>query len=152
MSNRLLRYIIASCYKKMLRRLKHKTLSQPYFLSLHSVRDVTFNESLREQPSMPETESDRSFLVNVVLNGAHTLQTPIPHLLEQAKLAVADQKFQLYNENTCKEFHFLLLEFLERFQTSVSDLKVHEGPANTPANDQFRQSLVRVLLNGFALQ
>src|SRR5277367_6231003 len=68
MSNRLLRYIIASCYKKMLCWLKHKTLSQPYSLSLQSVRDVTFNESLREQLSMPETERDRSFLVNVELN------------------------------------------------------------------------------------
>jgi hypothetical protein len=153
MSNRLLRYIIATCYRKMLRRLNHNTLSRPYFLSLKSVEDVTFNESLRGQPSMLETASDWLFLENVVLDGGHTLRTPIPHILEQANLAVANQNFQLYNQNTCKEFHFLFLEFLERFQTSVSELSKHRGPAkNVPANEQFKQSLVRVLLNGFALQ
>src|SRR5271156_1263236 len=50
----LLYYVIATCYPKMERRLGHKTLSQPYIHSLKLVKDVKFNESLREQPSARE--------------------------------------------------------------------------------------------------
>jgi hypothetical protein len=46
MSDRLLRYIIATCYQKMERRLKHKTLSQPYFSSLKSVELTSLCRSI----------------------------------------------------------------------------------------------------------
>ena len=154
MSNRLLRYIIATCHPKMNRRLKHKTLFQPYFSSLKSVEDFTFDKSLQEQPSSLETASDQSFLQKFVLPAVDKLRTSIPFIHQQAKLAEANQKFELYNENTCKEFHYLLLELLERFQTSVSALSAlqkRRSPANLPS-EQFEQTLVKVLLNGFALQ
>ena len=98
----------------MVRWLGHKTLSQPYIHSLELVKDVPFNESLRGQPSTREIASDRSFLL-LVLEGIDQLRTPIPHIHKQAKSISANQDFQLYNENTCKEFHFLLLELLQGF-------------------------------------
>src|SRR5271156_1257212 len=147
MSNRLLRYIIATCHPKMNRRLKHKTLSQPYFSSLKSVEDFTFDKSLQEQPSSLETASDQSFLQKFVLPAVDKLRTSIPFIHQQAKLAEENQKFKLYNENTCKEFHYLLLELLERFQRSLEDLNSHKGP-----NDQFKKYVVNVLFAGYGLR
>jgi len=151
---RLQYYIIATCYRKMERRLGHKTLSQPYIHSLKQVKDVPFNESLWEQPSTREIASDRSFLL-FLLNVIHQLRTPIPHIHEQAKLVAANQEFQLYNENTCKEFHFLFLELLQGFQRSLENLKKHGDSAGVTSNcdnNQFREYVVTALLNGFALQ
>src|SRR5277367_4657847 len=153
-------YIIATCYPILERRLGHKTLSQPYIHSLKQVKDVPFNESLWEQPSMREIASDRSFLLFVptIVEG---IRTPIPHIHEQAKLVAADQDFQLYNEKTCKEFHLLLLELLDRFQRSLKylkslkDLKSHRVSANvtsTPDNDQFENYVFDVLFAGDALR
>jgi len=76
-------------------------------------------------------------------------------------LVAADQDFQLYNEKTCKEFHLLLLELLDRFQRSLkdlkdlNDLKSHRGSANvtsTPDNDQFENYVFDVLFAGDALR
>jgi hypothetical protein len=153
---RLLYYVIATCYPKMERRLGHKTLSQPYIHSLKLVKDVPFNESLRGQPSTREIASDRSFLL-FVLRGVDRLCTPIPHIHEQAKLVAANQDFQLYNENTCKEFHSLLLELLDLFHSSLKGLKEEEekGSVNvtsTPDNDQFKKYVFNVLVAGYALR
>ena len=150
----LLYYIIATCYPKMERRLGHKTLSEPYIHSLKLVKDVKFNESLREQPSAREIAGDRSFLW-FVLKAVDQFSTQIPHIHQQAKLVEANQDFRLYNENTCNEFHLLLLELLERFQSSLKDLKRHGGSedvTSTPDNDQFRKSVLHVLFAGYALQ
>ena len=146
--NRLLYYVIATCYRKMEHRLGNKTLSKPYIDSLNLVKpeDVSFNESLpHEQPSRRENEADWSFLEFVQIT-AHRLRTQIPHIREQAELAAANKDFQLYNKNTCKEFHLLLLELLQRFQTSLKDLKANVD------NDQFPNYVRQVLSAGYGLQ
>ena len=148
--DRLIRYLIATCYPKMDRRWKHQTLSKPHIDSLNQVKDedVTFNESLRGQPSVEAIASDRLFLADIMWL-VEEPSTPIPRILEQAKLAAANEDFQLYNENTCKEFHSLFLDILKRFETSLSDLTL---PASARTHEQFQQSVKKVLLAGVGLQ
>jgi hypothetical protein len=144
--DRFLYYVIATCYPKMERRLGHPTMSLPYINSLKGVAIVPFNESLREEPTIREIASDRSFL-SFVPGLIDHLHTPIPHIHEQVKLAAADQDFQLYDKNTCQEFHFLFLELLKRFQTSLKELTNSQND-----NGQFTKYVLQALLMGDALR
>jgi len=124
----LMNYVIATCYLKMIRRLKHKTLSLPYIESLRSVKmaGVTFLESHEKQEGQEKERqdaNDKIFLVDFLITFSEArvstptfTPTPIPNILEQASLAVKDKPFQLYTKSTYQEFHCLLLELLETFQ------------------------------------
>jgi hypothetical protein len=146
--NRLLYYVIATCYPKMERRLGHK-ISLPYIDSL-KVGDVTFNESLRGEPTTREIASDRSFLSEFLPFVKNYLCIPIPHIHEQGKLAAANQDFQLYNKNTCNEFHSLFLELLGRLQTSLTSLKELRNSKND--NGQFTRHVRHAVLIGNGLR
>ena len=110
--------------------------------------DVTFNESLRGEPTKREIASDRSFLSEFLPE--NHLRTPIPHIHEQGKLAAANQDFQLYNKNTCQEFHSLFLELLGRLQRSLRSLKELRNSKHD--NDQFTRHVQHALLIGDGLR
>src|SRR5271154_1650780 len=54
LSERLLRYVIATCYPKMIHRLGHRTLSQPYIDSLIQVTTFQFDESQFDKATTAE--------------------------------------------------------------------------------------------------
>jgi hypothetical protein len=116
------------------------------------VTNISFDESKREPASQEEIENDRLLLDKFVLPGKLSCSTP--NLVEQAKLALQNQPFQLYNRNTCKEFHALLLELLQRFQESLDGLSIcrDAGDVPTEGSDEFKGHLVAVMLSGYALQ
>jgi len=129
----LMNYVIATCYLKMICRLKHETLSLPYIESLRSVKmaSVTFLESHEKQEGQERQDAnDKIFLVDFLITFLEArvstptfTPTPIPNILEQASLAVKDEPFQLYTKSTYREFHCLLLELLKTFQESLLALR-----------------------------
>src|SRR5271169_2233629 len=154
LSERLLRYIIATCYPKMIRRLGHRTLSQPYIDSLSQVTTFQFDKSQLDQATVDEIENDQLFLLQFLLPAAPMLRTKIPKLTEQAKLAQNRKPVQFYTKDTCAEFHKLLIELLLRFKTSLDELKEARGDAKVPTRGSavFKQKVALVMLCGYALQ
>jgi hypothetical protein len=154
LSKRLLRYVIATCYRKMIRRLGHRTLSQPYIQSLKQVTTFQFDESKLDQASEGETANDRLFLLQFVLTGAWRPCTKFPKLIEQAKVAEDGKTFQLYTKDTCAEFHELLIELLLCFETSLNELAKARGDPKVPTqgSEEFKQKVGLVLFCGCALQ
>lgn len=156
-SNRLLRYVIATCYPKMIRRLGNKTWSKPYIDSLKQITTFQFDESKldRDQVSEKETENDRQFLLKFVLS-MPSLHTQVPKLIEQAKKARAgagSKDFQLYTQDTCEEFHGLLNKLLKLFEDSLTDLKKARGnpKVSTKGSEEFIEKVDLVMLFGNAL-
>jgi hypothetical protein len=117
-------------------RLNNATFSEPYIVALKNVgqTDIQFDESQEWGVLPAEIENDRRLLDKFVLPIMMTkkLRTNIPNILEQANLARAAKPFSLYNGNTCKEFHALLLELLERFRKGLSGLSNSRGTGKNP--------------------
>jgi hypothetical protein len=124
LTERLLVYIITVCYRKMLRRLQQRDLSLPYRQSLKSVimTEIKFVES--ESRITPGDESFMSFLKVAVEGGL--LKSKIPNMINRVDLWLTNKllgSFRFYTEDTYKEFHTLLLELLESFETGLKGLK-----------------------------
>src|SRR6266446_3839510 len=119
LSARLLCYVIATCYSKMARQLKHKTLSQPYIRSLNQVNTVDVNNSFNvnnfklDKSSPQRIQHDRLFLTKFFLTTPLEFRNKFPTLLKQAEME-SNKDFQLYTKDTCAEFHELLILLLVR--------------------------------------
>ena len=153
---RLLLYVISTCYPKMNRRINHKTLSMPYMTSLENVEAVPYHKSLHMEASTDEKENDRLFLVKFLKPAieANWFNKAIPKLYEQATLAEKSKPFQLYTEDTCMEFHFLLCDLLRQFKKSLKKLAESRKEVNVPTegSNDFKGELFTVMLNGHGLQ
>ena len=156
LNNRLLRYVIATCYPKMIRRLGNKNWSQPYIESLKGVTTFQFDESRlhRDQVSRKEIANDRQFLLTFFLPTSSVLKTDAPKLLEKAKAAKDSEDIQFYTKDTCEEFHQLLLEVLISFEKSLENLNTARGNPEVPTqgSDDFKKKVDLVILYGYALE
>ena len=153
LAGRLLHYVIATCYPKITRRFKHKTLSQPYIRSLKQVNTFDVDNSKLGKPSPQRTGHDQLFLTKFFLTTSEKFQTKFPTLLKQAKM-VRDKDFQLYTEDTCAEFHKLLIFLLVRFEEGLDKLGETRGDqmVPTPCSEEFQKSVEVVFTSGYALQ
>ena len=127
-------YVIATCYRKMYRRFKHKTLSLPYISTLESVNmaGIDFNSQEKQNIAFESQEkqelqdaNDRKFLVDFLITYSEDQPSKLrfTNLLEQARLAAQHKPFQLYNESTYREFHGLLLQLLDDFRDGLLALQ-----------------------------
>lgn len=151
--NRLLSYVIATCYPKMLRRSKH-SVSQRYLSSLKGATGIRFSQPPRE---LSEREIDKSndqrflgWVHNLALRN-QDFRDEYPKIVHQAKLAVENEPFQLYSEATCEEFHHLLINLLQKFQWSLTKLSESTN-VPTQGSDVFKGHLEGVYLIGVGLQ
>lgn len=160
--NRLLRYVVATCYPKMQRRFENRTLSQPYIDSLQKVTEFSFCEPSQKQPS---SDSDQQFIELVHRTTTHNSNfvKSFPKISHQAELAHKGEAFQLYSGDTQREFHQLLLNFLQCFGQSLRDLSNSRprlrGLAHSTATESstegsttFKHHLETVAFTGYALQ
>lgn len=123
LSKHLSRYIAAMSYKKMARRFNNINLSIPYFESLKQVetRNIRFasrgkRADSNKQHDQDEVDSDRLFLedfVKLYTARPDLLKTKIPNLIKMVGQSPTSDDFELYTNETCVEFHLLLLELLE---------------------------------------
>jgi len=151
-------------YKKMARRFNNKALSVPYIESLKQVKDIPFmSQPRREQADdrhgRDETDSDRRFLedfVKLYTEDRDLLNTQIPNLIAMANnLPPNNGFFQLYANETRTEFHYLLLELLDRFKNALDALvawdKDEADKGSDQAVEQFNRNVDDVHRNGYAL-
>lgn len=152
-----MRYISSACYRKISRRFNNKALSQPYFNVLQAV-NITDIPSISIQPfpragdqdGLTKMKNDRLFLEDFVLKmeGKPFLKTQIPNLIRKAKELPPqpDAGFQLYTDETRKEFHDLLVEILNDFKTSLDRLVDSKS-----SQALFQASLGHLYRNGYIL-
>jgi hypothetical protein len=159
-SARLLRYVAATCYPKMIRRLNHKTLSLPLIEALKQIQTFTFNESKLDQERNEGTEIDILFLTNFLplAVAAKWLTTPIPKIMEKANVPMDNDRsaFRLYTQDTCVEFHNLLMELLLCFQSSLGALRESYRKNSTltvsaPSCQDIKDNVECVVIYGYAL-
>jgi len=155
-SARLLRYVVATCYPKMIRRLNHKTLSLPFIKALEQIQTFTFHESKLDQEQKEETKSDILFLTNFLPHAAPALSIEIPKIKEKIEVLMGTEDrsaFRLYTQDTCAEFHQLLMVLLLRFQSSLEALaKCRQGlKVPTPSPQTTKDAVERVFIYGFML-
>ena len=129
----LFRYIAAMSCQKMLRRITHERVSEPYFQFLKNV-DVPILPIPSKSFPIPsasrgtardkvEEEKNDRLLLDFILVCARykSLDTDfpkIPNLLALAKSPI----FPIYNNDISAEFHMLLLALLERFKKALATL------------------------------
>ncbi len=158
---RLLFYIIAACHRKMLRRLKHTTLSKPFVKSLKGLQEVNIAETFSEQFGHPHNDAERAhdikflqtllvvetFVTNPVSPpadpSADTPTAPLPEIQVPRLYALArtvvkaleaerECTFQLYTAETCNEIRDLVVRAIKCFEDSL--LKLESFTSNTTAH------------------
>ena len=114
--NTFLNYIIAVSFRKMNKRMK-RDISAAYFNGLLNLTTFPFSE-LPYYAKADHGVRDRPIVeaIPVLVNVA---RTKIPNLEHAAKLSPNE----IYNENTCIEFHLLLCELLTNFKQSLEELQ-----------------------------
>lgn len=118
-------YVAASCTPKIYLRTKHK-LSQHFIQSFKEV-DVSafeFSSTYRKNNPRPDVALCRMIpLINKLWPGT------IPRLLKRCDATTADESYQLFTADTCKEFHQVLCRLLAEFTLALEDLqKVRADP------------------------
>ena len=149
--NILLKYAITTCHSKMNRRFHHH-LSQRHFESLRKVEDFPFNSELQLDTDPTKMRNDRALITGFV---SRTLQEPqmlassIPNIqLFCNNLPHESEPFQLYTSETCTEFHNLVVELLNNFQSSLKKL---DDENVKHQSDTFNHHVLRTLVFGHVL-
>lgn len=132
-------YVLSACCRKMDRRFKSKQ-SAPYFQALAAVNARTFEYSAVEEPlnankksrgdvrrEKNETYNDLMLLktfapLTETIDKPPLLTNKFPNLVRVAALATSDKILELYTDDTCMEFHKLLVELLEHFRDVLDKL------------------------------
>ncbi len=131
----LLRYVVATCYPKILRRLNHAVASRHYLNSLHAVAKIGFeykrsgykkikpglSGQYLEKKIEDAKESDKGFLQFYVLEDGKERQIGlhIPRIVERAHLlATSDQRLRL--GQTLRQRHMLGIQ--PSFRSPLSQL------------------------------
>jgi hypothetical protein len=155
------RYVIASCLLKIQSRLTHEFLSKPFIESLKKADMQTVE--IKQVPKASgklasgEAAADERFLCKVVVHCTQMnsiVKTPLPNLHKQSVAAIAGKPFEVYTNDTCSEFHALLLELLHLFEVNLAKLvtcrsAIHQGE---PMPASFESSLGNVVAIGDALE
>lgn len=147
-------YVAATCYPKILRRMKNQTVSQSYIRSLRAVTSFDFNEAMRGEPTTREIANNRQLVLNYLLPIEKLQKTNnYPRLIEQAKSA-SNKNFQLYTEGTCVEFHQLLLDLIDRFRGVLDGLQNNRGTekASTKGSKEFKMNAQLAMVCAYGLQ
>jgi hypothetical protein len=136
-------YIIAASFPKMINRMKNKLISTSYYDCLQHL--TTFPFIPPKELKKGRGNHDASF-VNAIPILAEYSRTKIPFLKEFAKTRISDsedptkkrlqhQLSDIYNKDTCIEFHLLLCEYLAKFKVSLDclqELKLKEKGDKKP--------------------
>ncbi|KIJ96413.1 hypothetical protein K443DRAFT_682330, partial [Laccaria amethystina LaAM-08-1] len=141
LSRKLSQYIAAQSRRRIARRFRNQSLSQPYYDSLKRVKDVPPLPLHRKQATnhrpgaakldKDEYDSDRRFLKYFLgpyndKECTTSLDTPIEHLLKMVDESMTGSgNIELYTNDTRTEFHHLLLFLLLRFEESVEQLSYY---------------------------
>ena len=131
----LLRYVVATCYPKILLRLNHAVGSRPYLNSLHAVAKIGFkykrsghkkikpglSGQYLEKEIEEAKEYDESFLRFYVLKDGKERQIGlhIPRIVEKAHLLATSESVEIYDKDTCSEFGLLFDHLLVSFESAI---------------------------------
>jgi len=154
LSKRLQLHVIATCFPKMLRRFKQPA-SRLFIESLESVKAWEFDEDKRGQPSKKEIGNDREFVADYLLPTEwRALVGEIPNLINQAKLVGDKTKTveRLYTQETCMEFHKVLIYVIKDFMNSLNALQGAKPNALTRGTEDFKKKVLRAAVSGYMLQ
>ena len=105
-------YVLTACISKIVRRLKDRKLSKPFFDSLIAVSSFKFTST--------DVEGSDQDLYLKLCDAGEVLE--LPHLLERCKAITAGAPCQLYTEDTCSDFHRLLCRLLQSFREKMEML------------------------------
>lgn len=163
----LFRYTAAMSYEKIKRRLFSKTkLSQlPFIDSLRNVTDVPIPSKRRilqwttgdARDDNEETTNDFELLravVQITEKHREFVETPIPNLMKLVANNLPrsqNPRFRLYDDDTCMEFHQLLLSILARFGTALEHLSILDAEKPEDYSTQFIRSLRDIQVCGYTL-
>jgi hypothetical protein len=142
---RLMPYVTMRCFPKMLRRINHPR--SKFYLQVFcdvEVSNISFSGSKEPTATALETQLDMEFLDLFAKTRGKWPQDIFPYL---HKLATSKngRSFQLYNKDTCREFHVVVTTIIESFRDGLSMLNSYtEGLRsskgdNTPIPDNITE-------------
>ncbi|KJA15940.1 hypothetical protein HYPSUDRAFT_47888 [Hypholoma sublateritium FD-334 SS-4] len=158
----LFRYTAAMSYEKIKRRL----FSNEQFIdSLRSVTHVPIPSKSRQilqwttgsaTDDNEETSNDFDLLGTFVIiteERTQLIDTPIPNLVKLAKNLPQSKNssYKIYDDDTCMEFHQLLLSLLARLGKALERLSVLDAEHPEDYSIQFKKSLDNARMYGYAL-
>jgi hypothetical protein len=167
LSLKLSQYIAAQSRKKIARQFRNQNLSQPYYDSLKRVEDIPLLPSDRKKATdhrpgaarldMDEYDSDRRFLKNFLgpyndKKSTIPLGIPIEHLLKKVdESETVSGDIELYTNDTCTEFHHLLLLLLSRFEVALNRLVPVKNSDSGPEPSVFKNSVEQLQYYAYPL-
>ena len=110
-------YIIAVSFQKMNARMTNKHISTTYYGCLQNLTTFPYLGPIELRAG--RTNHDKLF-IEAIPSFKGKIQTKIPNLEAAAKVP---NPREIYNENTCIEFHLLLCELLSKFKNSLENLR-----------------------------
>jgi hypothetical protein len=168
LSRKLSQYIAAQSRRRIARRFRNRSLSQPYYDSLKRVKDVpplpldrkqaTNHRPGAAQLDKDEYDSDRRFLKHFLgpyndKECTDSLDTPIEHLLKMVDESMTGSgNIELYTNDTRTEFHHLLLFLLLRFEVVLQRLVPDKNSSDSgPEPSVFKESVEQLSYYAYAL-
>jgi len=158
----LFKYTAAISCQKIYRRISNGDVSQAYITSLKEVTvddiprlSLSNSRGLTGDPKRDKEEISNDGLLLKVIKSSYeeseVLVTETPNLLVLARLPPSE--FPIYNNETSREFHLLLLELLESFESAVKDVRDLLGLAQKPDDYSFKldEALDDTRVYGYAL-
>src|SRR6266542_4098238 len=97
------------------------SVSTHYLACFQWLKSRTF-QPINRATTKPDNENDQLFLNDIPIL-SKLANTKISNLEKMAKVVKEKKPFNLYNKDTCMEFHRLLCEILKHFHKSLNDLK-----------------------------
>jgi hypothetical protein len=144
-------YIIAACFPKMNSRMTDKFISTTYYDCLLNLKTFSFIPPKELGPDCKNC--DGSFIRAIPLL-SELADTKIPFLSEFAKTRDPNEIHQLseiYDRNTCIEFHLLLCELLSKFKNSLNSVERKRKKKNGESQDVLK-ALRKVRIVGYYLR
>ena len=145
--NRLLRYTIATCYRKINSRLIDP-VSDSYIKALTMVEEFSFDPKLQRASYPTEITNDRTLMKYIIDHPAVVKHSTIRRMTDLYKSRQNGANFELYTQDTCMEFHCLLINLLKSFKESISEMATAASKKNY---ENFKTQLMSTLPTGYAL-
>ena len=121
----LLEYVLAACYRKMLKRLKDP-FSNPYFQFLHDFKNSScfprFATTATPEPKHKHLIYDEAFFCDILPKLLPLLEKKFPQLEQASASPNRDDPITAYNKDTYMEYHQVLVELLRSFKKSLVEL------------------------------
>ena len=121
-----MKYVITVSHQKIIRRFETDS-SQDYWASFDSVKsdDILFSAAPKRKFRQTEVRNDLNFLAALqggVIDYAEKFPNIAKIVKELPDLERSGTSFEIFNDTTCEEYHFLFIDLVKQYKAFVNEI------------------------------